>query len=106
MVHRRRELTTKKGKEQSGETRAVLENERVKIYELDLAPRQATEMHGHPEYAGYLLTDARLRFTYDNGVGEDRGYKAGEAAFRPAQKHSVENVGDAPARILIVELKK
>lgn len=99
-------MTTKKAMGAAGQVKSVLENDRVKIYELDLGPRQATEMHRHPDYAGYLLTDARLRFTYENGVSEDRGYKVGEAAFRPAQKHSVENVGDAVARMLIIELKK
>jgi beta-alanine degradation protein BauB len=98
-------VTTKKAKEETNLVKVLLENERVRIYELDLAPRQATVMHTHPEYVGYMLTDAKLRVKYASGVSEDRDYKMGQAAYRAAQEHTIENVGDAKVRVLIMEIK-
>ena len=98
-------MTTGKPKEGSNLVKVLLENERVRIYELDLALRQPTVMHSHPEYVGYMLSDAKLRIKYASGVSEDRDYKAGQAAYRTAQEHTIENVGDARARMLIVEIK-
>ncbi len=92
-------------KSESKFTKPLLENERVKIYELQLGPRQVTEMHSHPEYVGYLLTDAKLRIKYANGISEDRDYKSGQAAYREAQRHSIENAGDSDVKIIIIELK-
>ena len=99
-------MATKMSKEESFASRQLLENARVKIYEMDLAPRQKTEMHAHPDYVGYMITDGRLRFHYADGISEDKEYKAGQVAYRQAQKHDIENAGDQQARILIIELKK
>ncbi len=93
-------------KEESGVVKILLENERVKIYEMHLRPWQKMEMHSHPEYTSYLLTDAKLRIHFPNGITEDRGYKKGEAGYRQAQQHSLENRSDEDIRIVITELKK
>ncbi len=98
-------MTTSKTKDGSNLVKVLLENERVRIYELELKPRQPTVMHSHPEYVGYMLSDAKLRVKYASGVSEDRDYTTGQAAYRAAQEHTIENVGDAMARILMVEIK-
>ncbi len=99
-------MVMKTSKEEYGVSKSLLENERVKIYELHLTPGQKTEMHSHPEYVSYLLTDAKLRIEYANGTSEDRDYKSGQAAYRQKQKHTIENMGDKDVRIVITELKK
>ncbi len=98
-------MATKQTKNESNSTKTILENERVKVYELNLEPRKTTEMHSHPEYVTYALTDCKLRIKYASGVGEDRDYRAGQAAYREAQRHSIENAGDSSIKILIVEMK-
>jgi quercetin dioxygenase-like cupin family protein len=98
-------MEMKTSKEAAAVSRILLENPRLKIYEMHLAPRQKNEMHSHPAYVSYLLTDARLRIEYADGTNEDRGYKAGEAGYRQAQQHTIENMGDEDVRIVIIELK-
>ena len=98
-------MATNTPKEEYGVCRILLDNERVNVYEFCLGPWQKAGMHAHPEYVSYLLTDAKLRIKYDSGISEDRGYKAGEAGYRQAQAHTIENMGGEEVKIIIVEWK-
>jgi quercetin dioxygenase-like cupin family protein len=93
-------------KEEYGVCRILLDNDRVTVYEFCLGPRQKAAMHTHPEYVAYLLTEAKLSIKYDSGIQEDRGYKAGEAGYRKAQAHEIQNMGDEEVKIIITEIKK
>jgi len=99
-------MQVKSGRKYSDMLNLLLENERVKVYELNIKSGEKTEMHSHPEYVLYPLTDSKLSIEYADGKSEQREFKCGDAGYRPAQKHTVENIGTKDARIVIVELKK
>jgi beta-alanine degradation protein BauB len=105
-MNKEKHMVMKASKEKTGMVKSLLENQRVNVYEMHLAPGQKTEMHAHPEYVSYLLTDAKLRIEYANGPTEDREYKAGQAGYRQSQQHTIENLGGKDVRIVIIELKK
>lgn len=62
-------------------------------------------MHSHPNNVSIPLNDSHLRVTSGDGKTTEVNGKAGDAKYRPAFKHSVENIGDKPYEGIIVELK-
>jgi len=87
-------------------TKLLLENDRVKVYEFSQKPGEKTEMHEHPDFIVYPLTDSEMRFTYKDGTTREMKFKKGEAKFNTAQWHAVENIGNSETRLLAIDLKK
>ncbi len=88
--------------------RVVLENERVRVLEYKSGPGLGVcgqGMHYHPDRVTVTLTDAKVRIKNAQGHTVVRDIAAGQAFFATAETHSVENVGGAGTRILIIELK-
>ncbi len=87
-------------------SKLLLENERVKVFEMDFKPGEKTDMHEHPgDYVVYPLSDGCLKFTNRDGQSQEQDFKVGEAGFQKAGWHIVENIGDTEVRGLVVELK-
>jgi quercetin dioxygenase-like cupin family protein len=82
-----------------------LENARVRILEVHARPGQTSPMHAHPDYVAHYLTDATIKVTREGQAPVTQQVKAGDVVFRPAQKHSMENIGSTDFRVLVVELK-
>ena len=86
-------------------SKMLLETDRVKIYEVKLKPGEKNEIHCHPDYFIFNLTDNKLLTTDTSGKTHEREYKAEQSAFLKEQAHMAENIGDKEARLLIVEMK-
>ena len=87
-------------------TKSLLENEKANVYEFVAKPGEKTEMHEHPDYIVYPLTDSRIRFTFRDGRTEVAEFRKGEPKFREGHWHAVENIGNQESRILVIDLKK
>jgi quercetin dioxygenase-like cupin family protein len=85
--------------------RVVFENERVRLLEVRMAPGASSQLHSHPDYLVYNLSDGKVSFTSSEGEGMQLDLKAGEAMWRPAEEHAAENVGSQELRALLVEMK-
>jgi quercetin dioxygenase-like cupin family protein len=72
---------------------------------VTLAPGRKTAMHEHPDNVVVALADAKTRFTGENGKAIDAELKSDQALWSPAGKHSSENIGTAPADVVVIELK-
>ena len=83
----------------------VLENDRVRVFDVKFAPGQKAVMHIHPDHVVYVLVDATLRLTGPDGKSQDVSIKAGQTLFLPAGPHAAENIGKTAAHNLVVELK-
>jgi len=83
----------------------VLENDRVRVFDVKFAPGQKAVMHIHPDHVVYVLEDATLRLTGPDGKSQDVSIKAGQTLFLPAGPHAAENIGKTAAHNLVVELK-
>lgn len=83
----------------------LLDNHRVRVLEVRANAGAKAPLHAHPEAVLYALSDARLRFTFPDGKTEEIELKTGHAAWRPAQSHTLEVLGNAPATFLVVEMK-
>jgi quercetin dioxygenase-like cupin family protein len=86
-------------------SRVLLDNHRVRVLELRLAPGEGEPMHSHPEYLVYVLSPAVMRMTAADGSTKVIELAAGDVSFGPPTRHSGENIGQTTLHELIVELK-
>jgi len=91
-------------------TRLLFENERVRVWDLRLAPGESTDVHRHgSDYFYVVIGDGNLQRIGDDGSeGPSRQMQDGEVHFRHVDGqdiHAARNVGPAPWRNIVVELK-
>lgn len=86
--------------------KVLLENTRVRVRQVQFEPGVKRGPHTHPyAHVGVILDAGTLEFI-ENGKSEKRTFKAGDVGWRDANvTHEVVNAGDAPMRIIEVELK-
>ena len=84
----------------------LAENESFRILEMTVKPGEKDEMHGHPAYGYYVLSDAGGTLYPEEGEPKVLKLKEGMASFQePVEKHQLENTGDNDIRMIIFELK-
>ena len=62
-------------------------------------------MHSHPTGVVYVLSAAKLKFSYPDGRTEERAAATGETIWREPTTHAVENIGGTEAHAIAVDLK-
>ncbi|MGE0546928.1 MAG: cupin domain-containing protein [Kofleriaceae bacterium] len=82
----------------------VFEDDHVRAMEVTFAKGAKIAKHTHPDHLAYALTDGKLKVTGEKDT-QDLEVKAGQAMFLPAQVHAAQNTGDAPLKLLVVEMK-
>jgi len=74
---------------------------------ITLEPGQKTNIHNHPAYFAYALTDGKLLVNYIDKTNETIELKAGESMFSlPERPHETKNISTKTIKFLIVELKE
>jgi quercetin dioxygenase-like cupin family protein len=91
-------------------TKLLFENERVRVWDLRLAPGQSTGMHRHTtDYFYIVIGDGTLaRVDADGSRRPAKPMSDGEVHWRPVTGediHEAVNVGDREWRNIVVELK-
>jgi quercetin dioxygenase-like cupin family protein len=89
-----------------GMNKVVLENDRVRVYEVTNPPGGTLKMHSHPAHVVYFLDAGSAKFTTADGKVTEAKLKAGEALWSEPVTHSVLNTGTKPLRAVVVELKE
>ena len=93
-------------------TRLLFENDRVRVWDLCLAPGESTGLHRHTsDYLYVVIGDGTLQAADANGNprGSASEMADGEVRFREIDGediHEAVNAGDTPWRNIIVELKE
>ena len=85
--------------------KVLLENDQVRVLEYRLKAGGKEAMHSHPAGVVYVLSGAKLKFSYPDGRTEERAAAAGETIWREPTTHAVENVGDTEAHAIAIDLK-
>jgi quercetin dioxygenase-like cupin family protein len=83
----------------------LFENERVRILEVTMEPGARSEMHSHPDYFAYLLSEGKVRFTDSTGETAELELPAGVGMWREAEEHATENIGSTVVRAIFCEPK-
>jgi quercetin dioxygenase-like cupin family protein len=86
--------------------KVLLENEQVRVLEYRLKPGEKEPMHSHPAGVVYVLSGAKLKFTYPDGRTEEKAAATGETIWREPVTHAVKNVGDTEAHAVAIDLKR
>ena len=86
--------------------KVLLDNDEMRLLEVRIKPGEKEPVHSHPPGVVYALSDAKVKSTSADGKSEEVKMKNGEARWRDATTHSVENTGDTEVRALVIELKK
>jgi len=93
-------------------TRLLFENERVRVWDLALAPGETLESHVHHlDFCFIVLRGGQLRHVHPDGPAQDQNvnYETDQVVFLEAGEgllhHPLVNVGETPYRNLVIELK-
>ncbi|MCG2611700.1 cupin domain-containing protein [Flavobacterium sp. SM15] len=85
----------------------LADNKILHAVEVTLQPGEKTGLHTHPAHFFYALSDGKLLIHYQDGKDELMELKTGENGYsEPERPHMTENVGTAPVKFLLVELKE
>jgi beta-alanine degradation protein BauB len=88
----------------------LFENERVRIWGLDLAPGERVPFHSHTSTYFWVCTDeGRAQQRYPSGEIDTFDFRAGDVDFleiAPGESliHDLDNCGDTRLRFIAVEL--
>jgi hypothetical protein len=91
-------------------TKLIFENDRVRVWDLDLAPGESVPEHiHHLDYVILVVSGSTLRFAEPGGE-RDVEYRDDQVSFRavgPGGKidHHLTNVGTKRHRNYVIELK-
>jgi quercetin dioxygenase-like cupin family protein len=85
--------------------KVLLENDQVRVLEYHLKPGEKEPMHSHPTGVVYVLSGAKLKFSYPDGRTEERAAANGETIWRDPTTHAVENIGNTEAHAIAIDLK-
>ena len=91
-------------------TKLLCENERVRVWEISLAPGERHLFHCHrTSYFWVAHTGAHVRVTFPDGAYHDYDHEAGEVTYLEIPKgeqnvQDLTNTGDTPLHITTVEL--
>ncbi len=85
--------------------KVVFENERVRVLENRMKPREKTGMHSHPACVAIVLRGGKFGFTTPTGESQQASLKTGEVAWFDPVSHTTENIGKTDVHSIIVELK-
>jgi quercetin dioxygenase-like cupin family protein len=88
-----------------GTTKVLLDNDQVRVIQIETAPGGVTPWHSHPNYVLYALTDGKLESTEKGKPATVLTFKAGDALFMPAVTHMAKNVGTNTVKLVLTELK-
>ncbi len=86
--------------------KVALENDSVRVCNVQVKPGEKIVMHSHPDHVVYTINGGKAKFTHSDGKTKDVELKAGEATWHKAESHAGENVGTTELKLVVFELKK
>jgi quercetin dioxygenase-like cupin family protein len=92
-------------------TQLLFENDRVRVWDLQLAPGESTGLHRHTtDFLYVVIGDGTLQTRFADGAAEaPRQMRDGDVRFREVTAESIHeavNVGDRTWRNIVIELKR
>lgn len=69
-------------------------------------PGDSSIMHGHPDFAMYVLEGGTVELTAEDGSKQNIEFKKDMAVIMPASTHSAKNVGKTTLKLVVVEVNR
>ena len=83
----------------------LLENDRVRVLEFRLKPKESTEAHHHRDGVFYILNGGTITETLADSTSHDVTFNDRDVKWMDAKSHKVKNTGTTEVRMIVVELK-
>lgn len=81
------------------------EDDAVRVLRVVYAPGDRSVMHEHPDSVAVYVSGGRIRITLPDGRVGEPNVPPGATMRHAAGGHAIENIGDAPFELVLVELK-
>jgi len=85
--------------------KVLLENDKVRVMEVNFAPGAVAAWHSHPNHSVYALTGGKIQITDKGKPATTIDVKAGTAMYLPAVTHMAKNVGTTTLKLIVTEIK-
>ena len=85
--------------------KVLLENEHVRVLEMQLGAGKSDNKHSHPDLTAYVVKGGKIRMHEDSGP-KDMDVPDGAALWIAAHTHRVENIGTTDFKVIVIEDKK
>lgn len=87
------------------QAKVVLDNEKVRVIELEIPPGGKTGMHAHGDNLVVYLTGGDATQTTSDGTSTTRHSEEGQVTWSGPVVHETTNTGAQAVKVLVVELK-
>jgi quercetin dioxygenase-like cupin family protein len=78
----------------------------MRIIKVDYKPGAESALHSHPDLVMYVISPAKAEFTAKDGTKRVMALDKGMTMIIPADTHSVKNVGNTEAKVLLIEVNR
>ena len=85
--------------------KVILNNENVRVIEVEFAPGGTAAWHNHPAHVVYVVAGGKLEMTEKGKKPVERELKTGSASYNLPVTHMVKNVGKTTVKLIMTELK-
>jgi quercetin dioxygenase-like cupin family protein len=86
--------------------RLLLDNERVRVFDVKFKPGEKAKMHSHPDHVVFVLGDGKVNLALPDGSSQDVPLKEGQAMWIGAGPHETTNLGNKDVHLVVFELKE
>ncbi len=87
------------------QVKVVFENDRVRVLQFNEPGHSKLPMHSHPAYVSVGFTTDDSKYTFPDGKTSNERTKADGVTYTKVMTHAYENLSDAAAESVMVELK-
>jgi quercetin dioxygenase-like cupin family protein len=86
--------------------KVVLDNDKVRVLEVNLPPGSSTGMHSHGDNVVVYVSGGMVVQTMGDGSTKQLEAKPGEVRWSDPVTHDTKNIGKAATRAIVIELKE
>ena len=86
--------------------KVLLENDHVRVLEMNLKAGEKDEMHSHPSETVYFVKGSKVRFHLPDGETAEAEAPDRGVIWHEEWTHQVENIGSSDIQAIIVEDKR
>ena len=85
--------------------KVLLDNDQVRVLELQMPPGAKTGMHSHGDNVVYFVTEGETTQANADGTSTKVQRKAGETLWSGPVTHDTHNTGKTTMKVVVMELK-
>ena len=85
--------------------KVILDNEKVRVLQVEFAPGDVSSWHQHPNHVIYVLGGGKIEITDKGKEAKTMDLNEGDAMYMPAVTHTAKNVGTTTIKLIVTEMK-